>query len=103
MFEFMHARARSANGGPNRTRPALEELERRDVPAPLAAPTSLAVGLAPALTPALAGQATTHGNENGAAGEIPALFNGKAVTINVKQLPDKAAASLLANNPSVQT
>ena len=88
---------------PARSRPALEELERRDVPAALAAPTSLAVGLAPAPTAALAGQATTNGNENGAAGEIPALFNGKSVTINVKQLSDKAAASVLANNPNVKT
>ena len=88
---------------PARSRPALEELERRDVPAALAAPTSLAVGLAPAPTAALAGQATTNGNENGAAGEIPALFNGKSVTINVKQLSDKAAASILANNPNVKT
>ena len=84
---------------PARSRLALEQLEKRDVPA---APTSLAVGLAPALTAALAGQATTNGNENGAAGEIPALFNGKSVTINVKQLPDKASASTLAHNPSVQ-
>jgi hypothetical protein len=103
MFEFMRARARSANGRPNRTRPALEELERRDVPTAPAAPTSLAVGLAPAPTAALAGPATTHGNDNGAAGQIPALFNGKSVTINVKQLSDKAAASLLANNPNVKT
>jgi hypothetical protein len=103
MFEFMRARARSTNGRPNRTRPALEELERRDGPAALVAPMSLAVGLPPAHTAALAGQATTNGNVNGAAGEIPALFNGKSVTINVKQLSDKAAASLLANNPNVKT
>ena len=103
MFEFMRARARSLNGRPNRTRPALEELERRDGPAALAAPMSLAVGLPPAHTAALAGQATTKGNVNGAAGEIPALFNGKSVTINVKQLSDSAAASILANNPRLQT
>ena len=35
--------------------------------------------------------------------QIPALFNGKSVTINVKQLSDKAAASLLANNPNIKT
>ena len=103
MFEVMRARARSANGRPNRTRLALEELERRNVPAALAAPTSLVAGLAPAPIAALAGQATTNGNDNGAAGEIPALFNGKSVTINVKQLSDKAAASILANNPRLQT
>src|SRR5437016_4826073 len=89
---------------PARSRLALEEFERRDVPAALlAAPTSLAVGLAPAPTAALVGQAMTNGNENGAAGEIPALFNGKSITINVKQLSDNAAASVLANNPNVKT
>jgi hypothetical protein len=103
MFEFMRARARSANSRPNRARPALEELEGRDAPSALAAPTSLAVGPAPAPTAALVGQATTTGNDNGAAGEIPAFFNGKSVTINVKQLSDTAAASLLANNPNVKT
>jgi hypothetical protein len=103
MFEFMRARARSANGLPNRTKLALEELGRRDVPSALAAPTSLAVGLAPAHTAALAGQTTTHGNVNGAAGEIPAFFNGQSVTINVKQLSDTAAASILAHNPRLRT
>ena len=103
MFEFLSWRARSANGQPNCTRPALEELERRDVPAAPVAPTSLAVGLAPAPTTAIAGQASTNGNDNGAAGQIPALFNGKSVTINVKQLSDKAAASLLAHNPNIRT
>jgi hypothetical protein len=103
MFEFLRGRARSANSRPNCTRPALEELETRDVPAALVAPASLAVGLAPAPTAAIAGQASTNGNDNGAAGQIPALFNGKSVTINVKQLSDKAAASLLANNPNIKT
>jgi hypothetical protein len=103
MFDFLHGRARSANGRPNCTRPALEELERRDVPAALVPPTSLAIGLAPAPTAAIAGQASTNGNDNGAAGQIPALFNGKSVTINVNQLSDKAAASLLANNPNIRT
>jgi hypothetical protein len=73
------------------------------VPSALVAPTSLAVGLASAPTAAIAGQASNNGNENGAAGEIPALFNGKSVTINVNQLSDKAAASILANNPRLQT
>jgi len=101
MFEFMRARARSANGRPNRARPALEELERRDAPSALSAPTSLAVGPAPAPTAALVSPATTNGNVNGAAGEIPAFFNGKSVTINVKQLSDTAAASIIAHNKSL--
>jgi hypothetical protein len=101
MFESMRGRARSGNGRPNRTRLGLEELERRDVPSALVAPTSLTVGLAAAPTAALAGQATSNGNDNGAAGEIPAFFNGKGVTINVKQLSDTAAASIIAHNKSL--
>jgi hypothetical protein len=81
----------------------LEELEGRNMPAPLVAPTSLVAGLAPAPTAATTGQASTKGNDNGAAGQIPALFNGQSVTINVNQLSDSAAASILAHNPSLQT
>jgi hypothetical protein len=103
MFEFLRGRARSANGRPKCTRPVLEELEGRNVPAPLVAPTSLAAGLAPAPPAAIAGHASTKGNDNGAAGQIPALFNGQSVTINVNQLSDSAAASILAHNPSLQT
>jgi len=44
-----------------------------------------------------------QGNTKGAAGQIPALFNGQSVTINVKQLSDSAAASILAKNPRLQT
>jgi len=43
-----------------------------------------------------------QGNTKGAAGQIPALFNGQSVTINVKQMSDSAAASILAHNPSLQ-
>jgi hypothetical protein len=42
------------------------------------------------------------GNVNGAAGEIPAFFNGRSVTINVKELSDTAAASIIAHNKSLQ-
>jgi len=48
-----------------------------------------------------AGPLATHGNPNGAAGEIPAFFNGKAVTINVKEL-DTAEDRGLPNNPSLR-
>ena len=90
----------ATNGRPNHTRLVLEELERRDVPSSLA-PTSLAVGPAAAPTAALAGQAASNGNDNGAAGEIPAFFNGKGVTINVKQLSDTSAGSIIAHNKSL--
>jgi hypothetical protein len=42
-----------------------------------------------------------HGNTNGAAGEIPAFFDGQSVTINVKQLSDTAAASIIAHNKNL--
>ena len=103
MFEFLRGRARSANGRPNRARLVLEELEGRNMLAPLVAPTSVAAGLALAPTAATTVQASTKGNDNGAAGQIPALFNGQSVTINANQLSDSAAASILAHNPSLQT
>jgi hypothetical protein len=89
---------------------SLESLEGRNLPSvsviPLANPTSGAAALSsrsfaqPAL---LATQATTTKDSEGAATQIPALFNGQSVTINVVQLSDKAAASILANNPRLQT
>lgn len=98
MFEFLRGRSKSAKGRPNWTRPTLEELESRDVPAAHAGPTSLVLGLAPAHAAAAVG---TNGNVNGAAGEIPAFFNGKSFTINVKQISDTAAASIIAHNKSL--
>jgi hypothetical protein len=56
----------------------------------------------PAPTALVATQATTNGNTKGAAGQIPAFFNGQSVTINVKQLSDTAAASIIAHNKSLQ-
>jgi hypothetical protein len=44
---------------------------------------------------------STQGNTNGAAGEIPAFFNGQSVTINVNQMPDNAAASIIAHNKNL--
>ena len=102
MFPIMRWQARSAKGRLHCTRPALEELETRDVPAAHASPVRLALG---AIAPpaAVATQATTNGNVKGAAGEIPAFFNGQSVTINVKELSDTASASILAKNPSLKT
>jgi len=109
MFQFLRKQARVMKVRPNNTRPALEELERRDVPAMHAAPAALAVGLGPAPLAVLAapagqligpptGVAATQGNPNGAAGEIPAFFDGRSVTINVNQLSDTSAASIIAHN-----
>jgi hypothetical protein len=57
----------------------------------------------PAPTALVATQATTNKDSEGAATQIPAIFNGQSVTINVVQLSDNAAASILANNPRLQT
>jgi hypothetical protein len=50
----------------------------------------------PALPP------TTQGNTKGAAGEIPAFYEGQSVTINVKELSATASATIIANNKSLQ-
>jgi hypothetical protein len=42
-------------------------------------------------------------NPKGAAGQIPAFFNGQLVTINVKELSDTASATIIAHNPSLET
>src|SRR5438034_7823606 len=41
------------------------------------------------------------GSDNGVAGSMPALYDGELFTINLKQLSDKAAESLIANNASI--
>src|SRR5436309_661769 len=43
------------------------------------------------------------GNENGSAGAMPALYDGELFTINLKQLSDKSAAEVIANNTSLNT
>ena len=89
---------------------SLESLEGRDLPSvsviPLTGPSSGAaavsnVSSAQAALPH-ATQATTNKDSEGAATQIPAFFNGQSVTINVLQLSDNAAASILANNPRLQ-
>ena len=94
-----------------RVRLSLELLEGRELPSvsviPFTDPSSGAAALSsissaqPALP--LATQATTNKDSEGAATQIPALFNGQSVTINVLQLSDNAAASIVANNPRLQT
>jgi hypothetical protein len=89
-----------------RVRLSLQTLEGRDLPSvPVMPFTDLSSGAAAvsnvsSVQPAL--PLATHGNTNGAAGEIPAFFNGKSVTINVKELSDTAAASIIAHNKSLQ-
>jgi hypothetical protein len=90
-----------------RVRLSLESLEGRAVPSvsviPFTDPSSSAAALSTGSSGQPALPLAAQGNTNGAAGEIPAFFNGQSVTINVKQLSDSAAASILANNPRIQT
>ena len=89
-----------------RVRLSLENLEGRALPSvsviPFTAPSSGVAALSTGSSAQPAPPAATQGNPNGAAGEIPAFFNGQSVTINVVQLSDNAAASILANNPRLQ-
>ena len=53
-----------------------------------------------------AGQASValaQGSTNGAAGQMPAFYEGQLVTVNMKEMPDNAAGSLIGKNPSVNT
>ena len=40
-------------------------------------------------------------SSNGAAGQMPAFYEGQLFTVNMKEMPDDASASLIANNPSI--
>jgi hypothetical protein len=41
------------------------------------------------------------GSMNGAAGQMPAFYDGQLFTVNMKELPSTASASIIAQNPSV--
>jgi hypothetical protein len=40
------------------------------------------------------------GSMNGAAGQMPAYYDGELFTVNMKELPKTASASILGNNPN---
>jgi hypothetical protein len=68
---------------------------------PFADPSSGAAAVSNVSSTQPALPAAAKGNTKGAAGEIPAFFNGQSVTINVKQLSDTAAASIIAHNKNL--
>jgi len=41
------------------------------------------------------------GSMNGAAGQMPAFYDGELFTVNMKEMPNNASDSLLGRNPSV--
>lgn len=78
------------------------------MPAVHAAPLGLALGL-PTVTNAVVSHPVANtplapqGNTNGAAGEMPAFYDDQQITVNVKELADKATDSLVAHNKSINT
>jgi len=104
MFYFMPKRGESEKGHPVRASAALEELERRAL---LSAPGGAALdfGLADTvLTPtSTLAPPFAAASMNGAAGQMTALYDGQQFTVNMKQMPDVAAGSLIANNGSINT
>jgi len=38
---------------------------------------------------------------NGAAGQMPAFYDGELFTVNMKEMPDDASASTISTNPSL--
>ena len=41
------------------------------------------------------------GSKNGAAGQMPAFYDGELFTVNMKEMPDNASDSTIENNPSI--
>jgi len=44
---------------------------------------------------------TLQRSMNGAAGQMPAYYDGQLFTVNMKEMPKDASASLIANNSSI--
>ncbi len=54
-------------------------------------------------TPGQTNVALAQGSKNGAAGQMPAFYDGELFTVNMKQMPDNASDSLIGNNQSINT
>lgn len=48
-----------------------------------------------------AGAATAAASTNGAAGQMPAFYDGALFTVNMKEMPEDASASTIAHNGSI--
>jgi hypothetical protein len=89
MFHLKRGRAGAAKGRAAGTRLVVEELDARDMPAVHTPPPGIALA--------------AHGSTNGAAGQMPAFYDGKSFTVNMKEMPETASASLIGPNPSINT
>ena len=45
----------------------------------------------------------SQGSKNGAAGQMPAFYDGELFTVNMKEMPGNAEGSLLGKNASINT
>jgi hypothetical protein len=45
--------------------------------------------------------AAAGGSKNGAAGQMPAFYDGELFTVNMKEMPDHASDALIDNNSSI--
>jgi hypothetical protein len=65
-------------------------------------PASVAASTGDPLSATAGGRALAQGaSSNGAAGQMPAYYEGQLFTVNMKEMPDDASASLMANSPSI--
>jgi hypothetical protein len=109
MFQFMRKRVGSEKRRRSGvSRPVLEDLERRDVPTALSSLPSLAVdtGFAQGVLEAdvaIAAPAAAQQNTNGAAGQMPAFYDGEQFIVNMKEMPEDASAATIAHNGSINT
>src|SRR5438445_11889752 len=60
-----------------------------------------AAALGAVLALSLGGAAFAAGSSNGSGGDMPAYYDDKLFTINLKELPPDAERSVLANNKSI--
>jgi hypothetical protein len=51
--------------------------------------------------PEAVGRAEQAASDNGAAGQMPAYYDGNLLTVNMKEMPKNASASLIANSKSI--
>ena len=57
-----------------------------------------------ALLLSILGTGVAHAaSTNGAAGQMPAFYDGDQFTVNMKEMPAGASAALIAHNPSINT
>jgi hypothetical protein len=52
-------------------------------------------------SPSMSSPSFAGGNTNGAAGQMPAYYDGELFTVNMKELPGGASAATIAHNGSI--